>query len=324
MRVEMTDDPTAFRTRDWSALVEADPAGTVFHTPAYLKVWWEEFGAGSPALAFVEEDGQTVGACAFELVRGRLLFLGGSDVTDYMGPVAGPGLERAVADALIAAVLELPWTEADLTGLPSDSVWLRALDDAAGSRGIAVEHRSDGVAPLIELPGSFDRYLAALPAKLRHEMRRKERRLAEEAGNYRIALSTHQTVGEDLDRFMELHRSSPGAKGTFMRAGMETFFRRLSEALLPAGQLQLTFIEVGGEKAAGAIGFTYGDTFSLYNSAFDRELARWSPGVVLVTNLIRRAAEAGRRRFDMLKGDLDYKYRFGAVPRQIGRLILRR
>ena len=41
MRVEITDDPTAFRTRDWSALVQADPAGTVFHTPAYLKVWWE-------------------------------------------------------------------------------------------------------------------------------------------------------------------------------------------------------------------------------------------------------------------------------------------
>jgi CelD/BcsL family acetyltransferase involved in cellulose biosynthesis len=323
MRVEMTDDPAAFRTRDWSALVQADLAGTVFHTPEYLKVWWEEFGAGSLALAFAEEDGRTVGACAFEVVQGRLHFLGGSDVTDYMGPVARPGLERAVADGLITAIRELPWTEADLAGLPSGSVWLAALEGAASSQGIAVEGRSDGVAPLIELPGSFDRYLAALPAKLRHEMRRKERRLAEEAGSYRIALSTPQTVGEDLDRFMELHRSSPGPKGTFMRAGMETFFRRLGEALLPTHQFQLAFIEVGGQKAAGAIGFVHGDTFSLYNSAFDREFARWSPGMVLVTNLIRGAAEAGRRRFDMLKGDLEYKYRFGAVARQIERLVLR-
>jgi len=287
-------------------------------------VWWEEFGAGSLALAFAEEDGQTVGACAFESVNGRLLFLGGSDVTDYMGPVARPGLERGVAEGLITALLDLPWTEADLAGLPKGSAWLPALEEAAGSRGIAVERGSDGVAPLIELPGSFDRYLAALPAKLRHEMRRKERRLAEEAGNYRLTLSTPETVGEDLDRFMELHRSSPGPKGTFMHAGMETFFRRLAEALLPAHQFDLAFIEVDGQKAAGAIGFAYGDTFSLYNSAFDREFARWSPGMVLVTNLIRRAAEAGRRRFDMLKGDLDYKYRFGAAPRRIRRLVLRR
>jgi CelD/BcsL family acetyltransferase involved in cellulose biosynthesis len=324
MRVEVTDDPAAFRVRDWSSLVEADPAGTIFHTPAYLKVWWEEFGAGSLALAFAEEDGQTVGACAFESVDGRLFFLGGSEVTDYMGPVARPGLERVVAEGLISALLDLPWTEADLGGLPKGSSWLPAMEDAAGSRGIAVERESDGVAPLIELPGSFDRYLAALPTKLRHEIRRKERRLAEEAGNYRITFSTPETVVEDLDRFMELHRSSPGPKGTFMDAGMETFFRRLGEALLPLHQFHLAFIEVDGQKAAGAIGFAYGDTFSLYNSAFDREFARWSPGMVLVTNLIRWAAEAGRRRFDMLKGDLDYKYRFGATPRPYWRLVLRR
>jgi CelD/BcsL family acetyltransferase involved in cellulose biosynthesis len=155
-------------------------------------------------------------------------------------------------------------------------------------------------------------------------MRRKERRLGEEAGNYRITLSTAQSVGEDLDRFVELHRSSPGPKGSFMHAGMEIFFRRLGEALLETSQFQLAFIELDGNKAAGAVGFAYGDTFSLYNSAFDTEFGRLSPGVVLVTDLIRRAAELGRKRFDMLKGDLDYKYRFGALPRHIGRLVLRR
>jgi CelD/BcsL family acetyltransferase involved in cellulose biosynthesis len=324
MRVELTEDPTAFRAREWSALVEADPAGTVFHTPAYLKLWWEEFGTGSLVLAFAQDDGQTVGASAFESIEGRLQFLGGFDVTDYMGPVSLPGLERTVAEALIAAVLELPWTEADLAGLPHGSAWLPALEDAAASRGVEIRRESDGVAPLIELPGSFDDYLAALPAKLRHEMRRKERRLAEKAGGYRITLSTAETVGEDLDRFMELHRSSPGPKGKFMHAGMEIFFRRLGEALVATHQFQLAFIELDGRKVAGAIGFAYGNTFSLYNSAFEREFGRLSPGVVLVTDLIRRATELGRTRFDMLKGDLDYKYRFGAMPRQIERLVLRR
>jgi CelD/BcsL family acetyltransferase involved in cellulose biosynthesis len=324
MHVELTNDPAAFRTREWSALVEADPAGTLFHTPAYLKLWWEEFGAGSLLLAFAEDDGQTIGACAFESIQGRLQFLGGFDVTDYMGPVSLPGFEGAVAEALIAAVLEVPWTEADLAGLPYGSAWLPALEGAAVSRGVAVRRESDGVAPLIGLPGSFDDYLAALPAKLRHELRRKERRLAEEAGSYRITLSTAQSVAEDLDRFIELHRSSPGPKGRFMHAGMEIFFRRLGEALLAPHQFHLAFLELDGKKAAGAIGFAYGDTFSLYNSAFDREFGRLSPGTVLVTDLIRRAGELGKRRFDMLKGDLEYKYRFGAAPRQIGRLVLTR
>ena len=324
MRVELTDDPAAFQNHAWRALVDAAPEGTFFHTPAYLKVWWEEFGTGSLMLAFVMDGEETVGACAFEAIEGRLQFLGGFDVTDYMGPVSVAGMEREVASELIGAVEPSPWAEADLRGVPEGSVWLTALSEAAVGRGLTADRETDGVAPLIELTGSFDAYLAALPAKLRHEIGRKERRLSEGAAGYRIALSTPDSVGEDLDLFMELHRSSPGDKGRFMRAGMEIFFRRLGEAFLPLHQFHLAFIELEGQKAAGAIGFAHGNTFSLYNSVFDRRFGKLSPGMVLVAQLIRRAAERGRRRFDMLKGDLEYKYRFGAVPRQIGRLVLRR
>ena len=65
---------------------------------------------------------------------------------------------------------------------------------------------------------------------------------------------------------------SEGPKGVFMVPGMEIFFRRLAEEFLPVGVFRLTFIEVGGEFAAGTIGFVDGGTSSLYNSAFDR---RW-------------------------------------------------
>src|SRR5207249_1877952 len=144
MRIELTDDPAAFRTRDWSDVVAADPAGTLFHTPAYLKLWWEEFGSGALLLAAVLDGDRTMGA--------------------------------------------------------------------------------DGLAPRVQLPAVAEAYLRGLPAKLRHEIRRKARRLAEESGGYRVRWSTPQTVAADLDRFVELHQSSPGPKGRFMHAGMEIFF----------------------------------------------------------------------------------------------------
>ena len=89
-------------------------------------------------------------------------------------------------------------------------------------------------------------------------------------------------------------------------------------------QFLLAFLEVRGQKVAGAIGFGFGNTFSLYNSAFDRGFIELAPGMVLVAALIRRAALDGCERFDLLKGDLGYKYRFGASPRPIGRLVLSR
>ena len=46
--------------------------------------------------------------------------------------------------------------------------------------------------------------------------------------------------------------------------------------------------------------------------------------MVLVGEDIRLAIEDGCAAFDLLKGDYQYKYRFGAAPRAIKRLIVTR
>src|SRR5436189_3239476 len=156
MRVTLSDDGRDFTRRDWSDLVEADPAATFFHTPRYLKVYWEEFGSevDELLLAFAEEDGRTVGAAAFERLGPTLRFLGGTEVTDYMGPVAAPGAEDRVAKELMQMVTGLDeWRRADLRGLPGDSPWLPRLRDAAGTQGLGIAEEDDTVAPPLELPG---------------------------------------------------------------------------------------------------------------------------------------------------------------------------
>ncbi len=72
---------------------------------------------------------------------------------------------------------------------------------------------------------------------------------------------------------------------------MEIFFRRLGEAFCDDGMFRLTFIEVGGQLAAGTIGFEFGGTSYLYNSAFDRSWGTLAPGMVLVAEDIRLAIE---------------------------------
>ena len=61
------------------------------------------------------------------------------------------------------------------------------LGDAAAARGLAVEEAPDhdGVAPFLALPPTWDGYLEALPAKLRHEIKRKAKKLEAEAGPFR-------------------------------------------------------------------------------------------------------------------------------------------
>jgi CelD/BcsL family acetyltransferase involved in cellulose biosynthesis len=330
MRVVFSEDGRDFQRRDWTDLVLADPAGTFFHLPSYLKLYWEEFGRTPEHLlfAFAEaDDGTLVAAVAFERFDHTIRFLGGTEVTDYLGPVGVPGSATAVAEGLWAGLLARDdWGTADLRGLPEDRDWLPALRDAAIAAGLGVEETEDqnGTAPYLPLPPSWDAYLQGLPSKLRHELRRKAKKLEAEAGPYRVRTATDETLLDFLDRFVELHRLSEGPKGVFLVPGMEIFFRRLGEAFCGAGVFRLNMIEVRGELAAGTIGFAFDGTTYLYNSAFDRRWGVLAPGMVLVGEDIRMAIEEGCSAFDLLKGDYAYKYRFGATPRAIRRLVVTR
>jgi CelD/BcsL family acetyltransferase involved in cellulose biosynthesis len=325
MTVEWIEDPGAFVTRDWTELAEADPEGTVFHTARYLKLYWEELGAGRLLIGIVARGGEDVAAAAFDVQGQRLTWLGGTEVTDYMGPVGLPDARDTAAKELLTALAAREdWRDADLGGLPRNGSWLRALLGAAADVGLEAAVADDGGAPYLQLPPTYDEYLAGLPSKLRHELRRKERRFTAALPDARLVDATRDSVQDDLSRFIELHRTSPGPKGTFMVPGMELFFRRLEDTLSADGTFGLSFLESGGEMIAGAVGFRWRDVFLLYNSTFDHHRAELAPGIVMVHRLIRSAIEEGRRGFDLLKGDLPYKLRFGAHTRRLARLRLRR
>ena len=324
MPVDWYEDPEAFSSEDWTPLVLADREGTVFHTPAFLKLYWEEFGSEGLRIAIVRSGTETVAAAAFELRESVLTWLGGFDVTDYMGPVGDPERRDWAAGELMGSVAERDdWAKADLAGLPLHGKWLTALAGGAEGAGLALRVEPVDVAPFLQLPDSFELYLSNLDAKLRHEIRRKDRRLRSAHPDVRLVNSTPETVARDLDRFMEMHRSSRGDKGRFMVPGMELFFRRLAATFIGDGTFRLSFLETAGVKIAAAAGFRWRDRFLLYNSAYDHAYAHDAPGMVLIGELIRTTIEEGYRGFDMLKGDLPYKYRFGARARGLARLRLK-
>jgi CelD/BcsL family acetyltransferase involved in cellulose biosynthesis len=325
MAVEWIEDPTAFVSRDWSGLAQADPEGTIFHTPEYLKLYWEEFPPERLLIGIVTRGGENVATAAFGLTGDSLAWLGGLQVTDYMGPVSLPEARETAAKELLAAVAAREdWREADLAGMPGNGAWLRALLGAAADVGLAAETHDGGGAPFLELPPAYDQYLARLPGKLRHELRRKERRFTESLPNARMVDATQGSLHGDLTRFFELHRASSGPKGKFMVPGMELFFRRLGETFIGDGRFRLAFLESEGAMIAAAVGFRWRDRFLLYNSAYDHGRAHFSPGIVLVEHLIRSAIDEDRRGFDLLKDELPYKRRFGAHSRRLARLSLRR
>ena len=144
MTVAFSEDGRDFVRRDWLSLVKADPSGTIFSTPDYLKLYWEEFGDDfGVLLAFVERDGEQIGTAAFEVLGSTIRFLGGTEVTDYLGPLAAPPDAETVAAQLIQGLAGRGgWEELDLRGLPEDGRWLGLLRTALDVLALGEPHRA--------------------------------------------------------------------------------------------------------------------------------------------------------------------------------------
>lgn len=312
---------------EWRALVARDPGASIFHTPEYVRAWLAEFGDGRDArLVEMRRDGAVAGVAAVSLdPDGVLRFLGDQETTDYLGPVSAPADREQAAQALVEAISRVEgWSVCELHGLAADTGWPDAIARAAKEAGLEVEDQQQEVCPRVALAGTFDDYLVALPGKLRHEIRRKARRLERERGSYVVRNADAATLDADLATFYEMHRSSNGPKGKFLHEGMASFFSRLARETLAAGWLRLSMLEIAGRAVAGCLAFSMGGTWSVYNSAFDHASGAVAPGMVLLAETIRLATKEGCATFDLLRGSEAYKYRFGASDVPLLELRIRR
>jgi CelD/BcsL family acetyltransferase involved in cellulose biosynthesis len=329
MPTAVHDDPAAFAALAlrWRTLLDRDPAASVFHTPQYLATWWSEFGAGAKArIVEIGDDDAMRGVAALTLWPDRrMTFAGDHDTTDYRGPVCAPEDREEMASAVLAAVAEDDWTSFEMDGLSADSGWVGALTAAAKDAGYSVSETANEPCPRVTIPSaSFDEYLASISGKLRHEILRKARRLERDGGPFRVRLATEATLDDDLEKFFSMHRSSDGPKGRFMHEGMASFFGSFAWMLFSQRWLRLALLEIGDEPWAGVYAFRYGDSWDVWNSAFDHAKRELAPGMVLMSECIRLAAEEGCTVFDFLRGPEPYKYRFGAVDVQLFRLLVER
>jgi CelD/BcsL family acetyltransferase involved in cellulose biosynthesis len=313
----------------WHAVVDADPLGTFFHTPEYLALWAEVLGTRANVHVHeVVEDGQTIGIVPVSLQRegsptGPLevvRFLGGTDVTDYLGPVALPEHRRTVAGAYLDRLVEdADWDLFVAGGMVVGSGWDEHWLEVAAEHGMTTMGATeDDVCPRVDITGGFGAYLDGLPGKLRHELRRKARKLARDAGDLQLVEVAQDDIDEALTRFFDFSTEQGDDKARFFaNEEMRHWFRELAAAFAPSGVFRLHELHVGGMPGAACVSLVHGDEWGLYNSAFDETLAMLAPGMVIVGELLEVAADEGCTTFDLLRGDEAYKYRFGSVDREL-------
>ena len=176
--------------------------------------------------------------------------------------------------------------------------------------------------PHVALSGDFENFLAGLDKKDRHEIRRKMRRAAEGPSPAAFELVEDASRLEaSVEEFLDL-MAHDVEKARFLQPLMREHMRRLMHWAWEAGLLWLAFLRVNEAPAAAAFNFDYRGKLWGYNSAVNCDFLGMSPGWVLLGHQIRWACGNGRSELDFMRGDEEYKYRFGAVNRHVIRVRL--
>jgi CelD/BcsL family acetyltransferase involved in cellulose biosynthesis len=251
------------------------------------------------------------------------MLVGSIEISDYLDLIVrADDLPRFLAGLLdfLVSLDAAGWSALDWYNLPDVSPTLAALKAESEKRGWNHHEEVYRPTPRIPLNGSFEDYLARIDKKQRHEIRRKMRRAAESDRDVRFTLvNGTQNIEAEIDSFFDLMVHDPG-KSEFLHPAMREQMSATIRDAHAHGYLWLAFLEVEGAKVAGSLNFDYKNKLWGYNSGVSREHMELSPGWVLLAYTIQWCCENGRYEFDFMRGDEEYKYRFGGVNQHVMRV----
>jgi CelD/BcsL family acetyltransferase involved in cellulose biosynthesis len=289
----------------WDELAVA--AGRPFCASAWMLAWLDHAaGPGVAPRVIVVRDGGTPVALAPLVLAGsgRLRLMAGG-VSAGVDVLARPGRAEEVDAAVRRTVADLGADVLYLDGVPAESEWPDRIADAAPYRDASVP------APLIDLAGGHDAWLAGRTGSFRRRMRQLRRRLDQRGATWR----TTQTAAElprDLAAFARLHRARWDFRGGsgVLEPGVEAMLAQAGRELLPSGRFRLWSLEAEGEIVCSQLFLAAGRRCGWWLGGFDPAWARESPTLALLDRIVADAFERDEDVLDLGAGDQQYKHRF--------------
>jgi CelD/BcsL family acetyltransferase involved in cellulose biosynthesis len=314
----------------WDAVLDAAARPSIFLTRDWATAWWAAFGHGAESwlLRVTGPTGETLGLAPLYLGRTpetarlpirRLGIIGDHSVgSEYLGLIARAGQERAVGQAVASHLAGegVRWDLAELSGLVEGDPAASALE--APLRDGARRSRTQRQAcSAVELPDSFEAYLAGVGSKFRQTYRQRANKLRRTCTVRYLLTATEADLDEHLGALFRMHQAhwtAQGFPGSFGDQRMRQFYLDISRRLLRAGRLRFWQLEVDGVIRASQFGFAYDGVLHSLQESYDtgfRAPGIGGLGVILRAHAIEAAIEEGLRSYDFLGGTEDFKRRWG-------------
>jgi CelD/BcsL family acetyltransferase involved in cellulose biosynthesis/peptidoglycan/xylan/chitin deacetylase (PgdA/CDA1 family) len=295
----------------WNRLVLNAPTTTPFQS-------WEwnfgmaKFEGDRVRLCIIvaeNKNGEVVGIAPFWIRKNwsRLTVLEfiGTRKSDYLDILCLEPYKEAFVHQLLEWIEQnVEWQIINFQNLRQESVDLIAK---LGS----FEIQPSDVCPIAYLPATIEAYERELQKRLRRTIRRQGKLLSSEG---RIAFSVSRRASQlrtDLPVLFDLHQRryrTKGERGKFFDKQWKEAFLEMSLALAQEGFVRLGLLQIDGQPAACLYNLRLRDQEYGYLVGLETDLARYSPGSLLLHWMIGEAIKDGVLVYDFLRGNEPYKF----------------
>ena len=316
-------------------------SGVVFRSWTWLAAWWRHYGEGrherSLEVFVVFRDAASDGDGVLAILpayseatwtQGRVLrLLGDGEVcSDHLGLLTRATDQHDAATAISREIAaDESWDLIDFTAIDDADAASQQLFDELATCEFKVNRTLGDRCWTIELPATWDEFLALQSKSHRKQIRQMERRiLAGEQAEWRLVAAASE-FGDAWSTLVDLHqrrRQSLGEPGCFASPSWAAFHWDVAQQLLAEGSLRLSTLLLDGRPIAAEYHFASQEATWAYQGGVDPQRLADEPGQLSTICSIRRAIYDGHARFDFLRGDESYKAHWRATPQQTHRLTV--
>ena len=301
----------------WNELAIQNTSYSIFITYQWQKIWWENFGRGQLLLIAAIYNEKIIAIAPLFADSGMIFFTGsgGSDYLDFLGNVEAPDVLEGILNFAKEQVTDFIGFR--FYHISENSVSNKLLFDFAGKNNWNIYDDHELSAPMLEITKFPELASAAIRKKSlqRHDAWfRKNGKLVVE--HFHRSEEIRPYLNEFFNQHIHRWSATP-FPSLFLNPQQQLFYKQLSEKLSETGWLRFTRIAWNGQSIAFHFGFNFRNNFLWYKPSFNIQLAKKSPGEVLLLHLISKALEEEAAIFDFGIGDEAFKSRFATHQRKV-------
>jgi CelD/BcsL family acetyltransferase involved in cellulose biosynthesis len=334
-----TSDESFWKMRQgWQNLALVGSPPNIFRTFEFCWTWWKHIGSRDPAYSLsiiaVQQRNTIVAIAPLVLRTGkrkgltqrRLEFLGGEEWSDYHDFLLGQDAEQNLHAILSFLAREKKnWDVLQVENLWAEGQLARSLQTAAPEVGIHWHQFRADICYFLPIDSDFKTWLSRRSPSSRKTFNTKLNRLRtlEQEGLKTTVTQAPHDLPHLAKRMadLEAQKSERGFNLVIGRA--ESFFDELFQTLGPPGWIYVATAERDGCLIAYQLGFCCGDRLWDYAMAHHPDYAYYSPGLLLISQILQYGFENGFREYDFLRGDEAYKRRWTESFRENTSLLFR-